>query len=132
MLIPDKHYFTLGEISRLTGISLQRLYSWESIVSSLTTRQLKRRRYYQRQDLLIIGELNRLIYDVGHTPASASMQIATQGLSNEVSLSIRKPLFCDKKPDPSLKLLEKQLLTLLEKIQSHNLSVKTRRQDLGA
>jgi DNA-binding transcriptional MerR regulator len=131
MLIPDKHYFTLGEISRLTGISLQQLYAWERIVSSLGTSR-KGKRHYQRQDLLIICELNRLIYDVGHTPASASMQIATQGLSSEVSLSIRKPFFCDKKPDPSLEKLEKQLLTLLEKIQSHNLSVKTRRQDLGA
>ena len=62
--IPGKRYFTIGEVSDLCGVKPHVLRYWEQEFPQLTP--LKRRgnrRYYQRQDVMLIRQIRSLLYD---------------------------------------------------------------------
>ena len=55
--IPGKRYFTIGEVSNLCAVKPHVLRYWEQEFSQL--KPLKRRgnrRYYQRQDVILIRQ----------------------------------------------------------------------------
>jgi len=131
MVIPDKKYFTIGEISQLTGVKPHVLRYWEQVVPMLEPTKRSGRRYYQRQDLLIICEIDRLLHREGYTLAGALTQIKTQGLPDGVKLPTKQALR-GKKPQVSLDKLEGQLKLLLRKVQRYNLSVISRWDNLEA
>jgi len=131
MVIPDKKYFTIGEISQLTGVKPHVLRYWEQVVPLLEPTKRSGRRYYQRQDLLIICEIDRLLHKEGYTLAGALSQIKAQGLPEGVVLPT-KPAIRGKKPTVSLEKLETHLKVLLRKVQRHNLSTISRWDNLEA
>lgn len=136
IVIPDKKYFTIGEISQLTGVKPHVLRYWEQVVPMLEPTKRSGRRYYQRQDLLIICEIDRLLHREGYTLAGALTQIKTKGLPDGVKLPIKQAL-CGKKPQVSLDLdeldeLEGQLKLLLRKVQLYNLSITSRWDNIEA
>ncbi len=132
MVIPDKKYFTIGEISQLTSIKPHVLRYWEQIVPMLQPTKRSGRRYYQRQDLLIIGEIDRLLHKEGYTLAGALMKIKAQNSSEGVVVSVSKPTTRAKKPSANLEKLEGHLKALLRKLQRHNLSTISRWDKLEA
>ena len=70
--IPAKRYFTIGEVSELCGVKPHVLRYWEQEFTQL--RPVKRRgnrRYYQRQDVLIIRQIRSLLYEQGFTIGGA-------------------------------------------------------------
>jgi len=131
VVVPDKKYFTIGEISQLTGVKPHVLRYWEQVVPLLEPTKRSGRRYYQRQDLLIICEIDRLLHKEGYTLAGALSQIKTQGLPDGVVLPV-KPATRGKKPSVSLEKLETHLKVLLRKVQRHNLSTISRWDNLEA
>lgn len=131
MVIPDKKYFTIGEISQLTGVKPHVLRYWEQVVPLLEPTKRSGRRYYQRPDLLIICEIDRLLHKEGYTLAGALAQIKAQGLPEGVVLPT-KPATRGKKPTVSLEKLETHLKLLLRKVQRHNLSAISRWDNLEA
>jgi len=70
--IPQKRYFTIGEASELCGVKTHVLRYWEKEFEQLapTTRR-GNRRYYQRQDILLIREIRGLLYEQGFTISGA-------------------------------------------------------------
>jgi DNA-binding transcriptional MerR regulator len=125
LVIPDKKYFTIGEISKLTGVKAHVLRYWEQVVPMLEPAKRSGRRYYQRQDLLIICEIDRLLNREGYTLAGALAQIKTQGLPDGVALPLKAGVR-GKRPNVSLEKLETSLKGLLRKIQRHNTSAMSR------
>lgn len=75
--IPDKRYFTISEVSDLCAVKAYVLRYWEQEFSQL--RQIKRRgnrRYYQQQDILLLRQICKLLYEDGFTIEGARTQLA--------------------------------------------------------
>ena len=72
----SKRYFRIGEVSRITGVKPHVLRYWESefgIVSPEKTRS--NQRIYDRDDLALIMEIKRLLYDEKYTIIGAKKRI---------------------------------------------------------
>lgn len=74
--IPGKRYFTIGEVSKLCGVKSHVLRYWEQEFPNL--KPMKRRgnrRYYQRQDVLLIRQIRSLLYENGYTISGARQKL---------------------------------------------------------
>src|SRR5512134_2526228 len=70
--IPAKRYFTIGEVSELCGVKPHVLRYWEQEFPQLKPGKRRgNRRYYQRQDVLVIRQIRALLYDQGFTIGGA-------------------------------------------------------------
>jgi len=75
-VIPSKRYFTIGEVSDLCAVKPHVLRYWEQEFTQL--RPIKRRgnrRYYQRQDVILIRQIRSLLYEHGFTIGGAKQQL---------------------------------------------------------
>lgn len=78
--IPSKRYFTISEVSELTGVKPHVLRYWEQEFSQL--RQVKRRgnrRYYQHHEVLLVRRIRSLLYDDGFTIHGARQRLGDNG-----------------------------------------------------
>ena len=80
MKIPDdKRYFRIGEVSRIIGVEPYVLRYWESEFPQIRPpRADSNQRTYQRQDLEIILEIKRLLYDEKLTIDGARRKLKKQ------------------------------------------------------
>ncbi len=75
-LIPDKLYFTIGEVAKLCQVKTHVLRYWEQEFAQLDPVKRKgNRRYYQRKDVILIRQIKELLYDQGFTIEGARTQI---------------------------------------------------------
>ena len=75
--LPDKRYFTIGEVSDLCGVKPYVLRYWEQEFTQL--RPMKRRgnrRYYQHHEVQLIRRIRDLLYDEGFTISGARNRLA--------------------------------------------------------
>ncbi len=76
--IPAKRYFTIGEVSELCLVKPHVLRYWEQEFPQLKpVKRRGNRRYYQRQDVLLIRQIRSLLYDQGFTIGGARQQLDT-------------------------------------------------------
>ena len=74
--IPGKRYFTIGEVSELCGVKPHVLRYWEQEFPQLKpVKRRGNRRYYQRQDVLIIRQIRSLLYEEGFTIGGARQRL---------------------------------------------------------
>ena len=74
--IPGKRYFTIGEVSELCAVKPHVLRYWEQEFPQLNpVKRRGNRRYYQRQDVLMIRQIRALLYDQGFTIGSARLRL---------------------------------------------------------
>ncbi len=74
--IPGKRYFTIGEVSDLCGVKPHVLRYWEQEFPQLKpVKRRGNRRYYQRQDVLVIRQIRSLLYDQGFTIGGARQRL---------------------------------------------------------
>lgn len=89
--IPSKRYFTIGEVSELCDVKPHVLRYWEQEFSQLKpVKRRGNRRYYQRQDVLIIRSIRSLLYDQGYTIGGARVQlndVRTEPRISEMAIS---------------------------------------------
>src|SRR3990167_3938763 len=93
--IPDKLYFTISEVSKLCAVKAYVLRYWEQEFSQL--RPAKRRgnrRYYQQQDILLVRQIKKLLYEDGFTLSGARAQLSTT--SEPISQSIKNDVMMKK------------------------------------
>jgi len=75
--IPAKRYFTIGEVSELCEVKPHVLRYWEQEFSQLKpVKRRGNRRYYQRQDVVLIRQIRTLLYEQGFTIGGARQQMA--------------------------------------------------------
>lgn len=75
-IIPGKRYFTIGEVSELCAVKPHVLRYWEQEFAQLKpVKRRGNRRYYQRQDVLLIRQIRALLYDQGFTIGGARLQM---------------------------------------------------------
>ncbi len=86
--IPGKRYFTIGEVSELCGVKPHVLRYWEQEFPHL--KPLKRRgnrRYYQRQDVILIRQIRSLLYEHGFTLGGARQRLSGEDAKVDVNQS---------------------------------------------
>jgi len=86
-LIPDKRYFTIGEVGDLCDLKPYVLRYWEQEFPQLKPNKRRgNRRYYQHKDILVIRQIRKLLYNEGFTIEGARAKLADS--SNNVVKSV--------------------------------------------
>jgi DNA-binding transcriptional MerR regulator len=86
--IPGKRYFTIGEVSDLCAVKPHVLRYWEQEFPQLKpVKRRGNRRYYQRQDVLIIRQIRSLLYDEGFTIGGARQRLTGDTAKSDVTQS---------------------------------------------
>ncbi|MCZ6475024.1 MAG: MerR family transcriptional regulator [Gammaproteobacteria bacterium] len=86
--IPGKRYFTIGEVSDLCGVKAHVLRYWEQEFPQLKpVKRRGNRRYYQRQDVLIIRQIRGLLYADGFTIGGARQKLTGDEARSDTSQS---------------------------------------------
>jgi DNA-binding transcriptional MerR regulator len=76
-VIPGKRYFTIGEVSELCSVKPHVLRYWEQEFPQLKpVKRRGNRRYYQRQDVLLIRQIRSLLYEQGYTIGGARQRMS--------------------------------------------------------
>jgi len=74
--IPGKRYFTIGEVSELCAVKPHVLRYWEQEFPQLNpVKRRGNRRYYQREDVLMIRQIRGLLYEQGFTIGGARLRM---------------------------------------------------------
>ena len=86
--IPGKRYFTIGEVSTLCGVKPHVLRYWEQEFPQLKpVKRRGNRRYYQRQDVLMIRQIRSLLYEQGFTIGGARQKMSVEDAKEDVTQS---------------------------------------------
>jgi DNA-binding transcriptional MerR regulator len=84
--IPGKRYFTIGEVSELCGVKPHVLRYWEQEFPQLKpVKRRGNRRYYQRQDVLVIRQIRALLYEQGFTIGGARNRLEGEDAREDVT-----------------------------------------------
>ena len=84
--IPDKLYFSIGEVGELCDLKPHVLRYWEQEFPQLSpSKRRGNRRYYQRKDVLLVRQIKSLLYSKGYTIEGARLQLA-----GDESISLQK------------------------------------------
>jgi DNA-binding transcriptional MerR regulator len=82
VFIPDKLYFRIGEVSKLTHTKPYVLRFWETEFPMLKpTKSKSGHRLYRRQDVELVLEIRRLLYRKGFTISGARKHLASNSRS---------------------------------------------------
>lgn len=89
--IPAKRYFTIGEVSELCEVKPHVLRYWEQEFPQLKpVKRRGNRRYYQRQDVLLIRQIRSLLYEQGFTIGGARQRMAGGALELEDTAQVQQ------------------------------------------
>lgn len=87
--LPDKKYFTIGEVSQICQLKSHVLRYWEQVFPQLNPNKRRGRRYYQKADVELLIEIKSLLHDQGYTIPGAKARLSqanyTQGLMEGVA-----------------------------------------------
>lgn len=82
--IPHKRYFTIGEVGELCNVKPHVLRYWEQEFEQLSPMKRRgNRRYYQREDVLMIRQIRSLLYEQGYTISGARTQLQAESKRSE-------------------------------------------------
>jgi DNA-binding transcriptional MerR regulator len=115
IVIPDKLYFRIGEVSRLTATKTYVLRYWESEFPTL--KPVKTRsghRLYRRQDVETVVQIKRLLYEKGFTIEGARKQLAGSSATDAAGTPPAPP---PQKPRPASALDGQQLRAIKRELQ---------------
>jgi len=109
--IPNKLYFKIGEVSKITGVEPYVLRYWESEFKNIKpSRTQSKQRIYRRKDVELILEIKRMLYEEKLTIAGALKKL------RELNHRGKKQLSFDFKKDQQsiLKEIKKELKAIRE------------------
>jgi len=87
-VIPGKRYFTIGEVGDLCGLKPHVLRYWEQEFPQLKpVKRRGNRRYYQRQDVMLIRQIRSLLYDQGFTIGGARQKLSGSEIKEDLNQS---------------------------------------------
>ena len=83
--LPDKFYFKIGEVSKITGLPSHVLRFWETEFRKIRPRRTAAgQRSYTKKDIELILEIKHLLYDRKYTIAGARNYLNAQDKSSPV------------------------------------------------
>ncbi len=79
--IPDKRYYRIGEVSRITGVKPYVLRYWESEFRWMAPQKSRsKQRLYRRRDIEMILLIKKLLYGQRFTIAGARKKLREMGV----------------------------------------------------
>ena len=82
--IPAKRYFAIGEVSELCGVKPHVLRYWEQEFEQLEpVKRRGNRRYYQRNDVMLIRQIRTLLYEQGYTIGGARAHLLSDDAKDD-------------------------------------------------
>ena len=135
--IPDKKYFSIGEVSLLCKVKAHVLRYWENEFHQLKPIKRKgNRRYYKIHDVLLVKKIRSLLYTDGFTISGAKLRLtndlqqvkilAVHGDSKPIEPDKTQPnkfansdFFSDNKDDENLKIELSEILDILQGSQDN-------------
>ena len=113
--MPEKIYYSIGEVREIAGLEPHVLRYWETEFSSLRPKKNNRgQRTYQKKDIELILSIKDLLYNRKFTIAGAKK--ALKGTSRADIASVRK----NEEITIFLKRLHNELLTLSKNLKGEN------------
>ncbi|MFK4753692.1 MULTISPECIES: MerR family transcriptional regulator [Oceanospirillaceae] len=103
--IPAKRYFAIGEVSDLCDVKPHVLRYWEQEFPQLSpVKRRGNRRYYQRQDVILVREIRALLYGEGYTIQGARQRLEDGDNQNAAAMdqALIKSMIADLKEVESL------------------------------
>jgi DNA-binding transcriptional MerR regulator len=92
IVIPDRLYFRIGEVSRICGLPSYVLRFWESEFPQLKPpKSSTGQRTYRRPDVEHILRIKKLLYDEGFTIAGARQQLRAETKNKQKPLPFALP-----------------------------------------
>jgi DNA-binding transcriptional MerR regulator len=92
VVIPDKLYFRIGEVSRLCGLPSYVLRFWETEFPQLKpTKSSTGQRMYRRLDVENVLQIKRLLYQEGFTIAGARQHLRAEVKKKQNALPFSAP-----------------------------------------
>lgn len=74
--IPDKLYYTIGEVAKYYDLKPYILHYWEKEFPQLSpSKRRGNRRHYQKKDLVLIAKIRTLLYEQGYTLEGARRKL---------------------------------------------------------
>lgn len=74
--IPEKLYFTIGEVADLCQLKPHVLRYWEQEFEQLSPAKRRgNRRYYQRSEVILVRRIRELLYERGYTIEGARQSL---------------------------------------------------------
>lgn len=73
--LPNKKYFTIGEVSKLCEVKTHVLRYWEQVFPQLAPTKRQGRRYYQQREVELVLEIKSLLHEQGFTISGAKSQL---------------------------------------------------------
>ena len=83
--LPNRRYFTISEVSQLCQVKDHVLRYWERVIPTLAPERRKGRRYYQRQDVMLVRQIRSLLEEEGYTIEGVRLRLQGEGRSDENS-----------------------------------------------
>lgn len=83
--IPGKRYFTIGEVAKLCDLKTHVLRYWEKEFTQISPVKRNNRRYYQRQDVILIRQIKNLLHDQGYTLSGAKQYLSGENHEDDQS-----------------------------------------------
>lgn len=110
--IPEKLYFKIGEVARLTRVKPHVLRYWESEFKIISPKKsLSKQRVYTRKDVEVIVEIKRLLYKEKYTLEGAKKKL--RGLKAASSSQMNFP-FTEEHYQKTLLSIRKDLVSIKE------------------
>ncbi len=92
VLIPDKLYFRIGEVSKLCRLPSYVLRFWETEFPQLKpTKSSTGQRMYRRRDVENVLRIKTLLYDQGFTIAGARQQLRVEAKTPQSQVGLPFP-----------------------------------------
>ena len=83
--LPQKRYFAIGEVSKLCDLKPHVLRYWEQEFTQLEpSKRRGNRRYYQKDEILLIRKIRELLYFEGFTIQGAKAKLSNRQFIKEV------------------------------------------------
>ncbi len=113
--IPDKLYFRIGEVSKLTGIKPYVLRFWENQFPGLGPKKSgKGHRLFRRKDVELVLEIKHLLYNKRYTIEGAKKWLEARGKVEPVKVAPISQGELFPKPPPGLEKVRAELAAILE------------------
>jgi len=107
--IPDKRYFTIGEVADICDIKPHVLRYWEREFPQLSdVSRRQNRRYYQRDEVELLLTIKKLLREDGFTidGARGQLKARTQSFGKRPEPSVQAPMTFDEKVQEIISILK--------------------------
>ena len=109
VVIPNKLYFRIREVSKLTSTKGYVLRYWETEFPILKPERKSGQRLYRRKDVETVFKIKHLLYDEGFTIEGARRQLREKSGQTEE----QKPLFRSRQEPTPLRAIKHELESIL-------------------